>query len=283
MLAIWRCAGSFRGESRVRTWVIAIARRQARDRLRRRQLRLVSDTELADRPSAGPRAGGRRSGGRHFVTSGFRPQESMQSLSCPSASNCVVSGVRSADLSANAIGSRSVVAVSTDAGASWTHGSLPSGFGSAPSPQVACPDAERCFMLGSTDPTTGAGGVATSADGGRTWTERPLPSSIPVPFLSQISCPTDSTCYVSGTEAISQRFPDGTVSGGSAMILGTSDAGLNWSRIRFPALAHLPVGMNYGAFEDVGDIQCPKVSACVALGVSDQGSRSTPVYTDSTP
>lgn len=55
MLAIWRSAGSFRGESRVRTWVIAIARRQARDRLRRRrQLRLVSDTELADQPSAGP-------------------------------------------------------------------------------------------------------------------------------------------------------------------------------------------------------------------------------------
>ncbi len=54
MLAIWRSAASFRGESRVRTWVIAIARRQARDRLRRRQLRLVSDAELADRPSPAP-------------------------------------------------------------------------------------------------------------------------------------------------------------------------------------------------------------------------------------
>jgi RNA polymerase sigma-70 factor, ECF subfamily len=54
MLAIWRNAGSFRGESRVRTWVIAIARRQARDRLRRRQFRVVSDTELAEQPSASP-------------------------------------------------------------------------------------------------------------------------------------------------------------------------------------------------------------------------------------
>lgn len=54
MLAIWRNAGSFRGDARVRTWVIAIARRQARDRLRRRQLRVVSDTELAERPYAGP-------------------------------------------------------------------------------------------------------------------------------------------------------------------------------------------------------------------------------------
>src|SRR6516165_12062306 len=32
MLAVWRGAGSFRGESSVRSWVIAIARRQTRDR-----------------------------------------------------------------------------------------------------------------------------------------------------------------------------------------------------------------------------------------------------------
>ena len=38
MLAVWRGAGAFRGESSVRSWVIAIARRQTRDRLRRRRL-----------------------------------------------------------------------------------------------------------------------------------------------------------------------------------------------------------------------------------------------------
>ena len=32
MLAVWRGAGSFRGESSARSWVIAIARRQTRDR-----------------------------------------------------------------------------------------------------------------------------------------------------------------------------------------------------------------------------------------------------------
>ena len=54
MLAVWRGAGSFRGESSVRSWVIAIARRQTRDRLRGRRLRVVDDTYLADRPSSGP-------------------------------------------------------------------------------------------------------------------------------------------------------------------------------------------------------------------------------------
>jgi RNA polymerase sigma-70 factor, ECF subfamily len=54
MLAVWRGAGSFRGESSVRSWVIAIARRQTRDRLRGRRLRVVDDAFLADEPSSGP-------------------------------------------------------------------------------------------------------------------------------------------------------------------------------------------------------------------------------------
>jgi hypothetical protein len=119
-----------------------------------------------------------------------------------------------------------------------------------------------------------------SADGGRSWTERPLPADIPQPELSQISCPTDSTCYASGGEAIAQRI-HGSLNGSSAMIVATSDAGLHWTRIRFGVPAHVPHGMQLDAFMAVGDIQCPEVSACVALGVSDQGSRSTPVYTDS--
>lgn len=54
MLAVWRGAGSFRGESSARSWVIAIARRQTRDRLRSRRLRVVDDVFLADQPGSGP-------------------------------------------------------------------------------------------------------------------------------------------------------------------------------------------------------------------------------------
>jgi RNA polymerase sigma-70 factor, ECF subfamily len=54
MLAVWHGAGSFRGESSARSWVIAIARRQTRDRLRRRRLRVVDDTFLADQPGSDP-------------------------------------------------------------------------------------------------------------------------------------------------------------------------------------------------------------------------------------
>ncbi len=54
MLAVWRGAASFRGESSVRSWVIAIARRQTRDRLRGGRLRVVGDASLADQPGSGP-------------------------------------------------------------------------------------------------------------------------------------------------------------------------------------------------------------------------------------
>jgi RNA polymerase sigma factor (sigma-70 family) len=54
MLAAWRGAGSFRGESSARSWVVAIARRQTRDQLRGRRLRVVDDAFLADQPGPGP-------------------------------------------------------------------------------------------------------------------------------------------------------------------------------------------------------------------------------------
>jgi len=54
MLAVWRGAASYRGESSVRSWVIAIARRQSRDRLRGRRLRVVDDAFLADQPGSDP-------------------------------------------------------------------------------------------------------------------------------------------------------------------------------------------------------------------------------------
>jgi RNA polymerase sigma-70 factor, ECF subfamily len=55
MLAVWRGAGSFRGASQVRSWIIAIALRQARDRLRRRRLAVVADESvLSEQAAADP-------------------------------------------------------------------------------------------------------------------------------------------------------------------------------------------------------------------------------------
>lgn len=54
MLAVWRSAASYRGEAGVRSWVIAIARRRARDRMRRHQPRADGDAVLDAHPSPDP-------------------------------------------------------------------------------------------------------------------------------------------------------------------------------------------------------------------------------------
>jgi RNA polymerase sigma-70 factor, ECF subfamily len=53
MLAAWRGAAGFRGDSAVRSWLVAIANRQARDRLRRRRFIIVDDQFLSETPAAG--------------------------------------------------------------------------------------------------------------------------------------------------------------------------------------------------------------------------------------
>jgi len=54
MLAVWKGARTFRGGSRVRTWLLGIARRQARDRMRRQRPTPMADAEFAQRPSPNP-------------------------------------------------------------------------------------------------------------------------------------------------------------------------------------------------------------------------------------
>ena len=54
MLAVWKGARTFRGGSRVRTWLLGIARRQARDRMRRQRPVPMADADLAQRPSPNP-------------------------------------------------------------------------------------------------------------------------------------------------------------------------------------------------------------------------------------
>jgi len=45
-VAAWRAAGEFQGRARVRTWLFAIAQRQARDRHRRHSLEIAPEAEL---------------------------------------------------------------------------------------------------------------------------------------------------------------------------------------------------------------------------------------------
>lgn len=123
--------------------------------------------------------------------------------------------------------------------------------------------------------------IASTNNAGLTWTPEALPSSAPNPELSDIACSSDANCVASGSVEIPERFGPNKINMGSAAVLVTNDGGASWTKVSFAAPSSLPGGVQIDAFLAVGDIQCPQANDCIALGVSDQGSKTTPVYTSS--
>ena len=176
-----------------------------------------------------------------------------------------------------------VVAITHDGGATWSPGTLPQ----FPDlfPPLTCVDTSHCFTLGQFVAVRFQGGswmdasdLLASADGGRTWAVRRLPAKVSDPQLAGLACPSDSTCYATGSE----QQVSGGGNGGSPIVVITHDSGVTWSRVAFTPPSALPPGMSPGdygeSFLSVGMIQCPRLDSCVALGITPQGSKSTPVY-----
>ena len=237
-------------------------------------------------------------GGRHFTISSFPAGTSAQSLSCPTSTHCVASGVplpRGNAGQEEPDTTTSVVLVTDDGGTSWQRVALPPKVGVS-LPKVTCSDAAHCALLGyvigpgsqsGSMPVSGSGKytypdqysvVGFSADGGRSWRIRKLPKNIPGPFLNSLACPTAKVCYAVGQDDIPQKV--GTLQdAGSAVIAITRDGGQTWQPVRFTIPANIPSGMET-TFDDIGEIQCPQANVCVATGVYEQGSMSSvPIYT----
>jgi photosystem II stability/assembly factor-like uncharacterized protein len=228
-------------------------------------------------------------GGRHWTTAPFPAGDGIQSLSCPTATECVAAGVTGQDQDT------ATVLVSHDGGATWRRGIIHGPLAAAPSPDVTCVDASHCQMLGyfmgtkSVTEQLGDGMSETgplqysvfesSSDGGATWTSSTFPRSIPDPNLNALVCPTALTCYAAGGDLIPQHIGN-TWNAESAVVAVTHDAGRTWQRVSFAVPAKVPGGMQGDSFMAIGQIQCPQQDACVAIGASDQGSTSTPVYTN---
>jgi photosystem II stability/assembly factor-like uncharacterized protein len=143
---------------------------------------------------------------------------------CTSATSCVALGTitnQVADVPT------SVIATTTDSGASWSSQPLPTPMGLA---GLSCPSASVCLAVGG---RTGGGGpptnpnregeVVASTDGGRSWTNPALPAG--VGYLNDLSCASSSFCMAVGETL------DGT--GGTAV--STSDGGASWTRSTLPS------------------------------------------------
>jgi hypothetical protein len=98
-------------------------------------------------------------------------------------------------------------------------------------------------------------------------------------MMDALTCPTALTCYAAGSDLIAQRIGN-TYNAASSVVAVTHDAGRTWQRVTFAVPAKVPRGMQGDSFLEIGQIQCPRPDACIAIGTSDQGSTSTPIYTN---
>lgn len=234
-------------------------------------------------------------GGRRFTVVAF-PRGSIQSVTCPTALHCVAVGWHgNIDPRPGPDLDHGVLLTSDDGGATWQQRAWPNGYGPGPFPDVTCADASHCAMIGFIERNgtlrDQTGGVisgkdaiqytviAFSADGGATWTASTLPPTIPYPMIQALTCPATQTCYAAGSDLIAQRIGNGE-NASSSVVAITHDAGRTWQRVTFAVPAQVPGGMQADSFMDIGQIQCPQPDACVAIGISDQGSTSTPIYTN---
>jgi photosystem II stability/assembly factor-like uncharacterized protein len=225
----------------------------------------------------------------------FPKSEVIQSLTCPTASHCVAVGFHSNFDPRNGPDlDHGVLLTSDDAGLTWRRRAWPKGYGPGPFPEVTCVDASHCAMIGFIERNGTEGNqygytsgkdaiqytvIAFSSDGGATWTASTLPRTIPYPMIDALTCPTSQTCYAAGSDNIAQQIGN-THNGSSSVVAITHDAGRTWQRVTFAVPAKVPGGMQGDSFMNIGQIECPQPDACVAIGVSDQGSTSTPIYTN---
>ena len=152
-------------------------------------------------------------------------------------------------------GSRLVVEVTMDGGATWTEAAaLPSRLVSTT--RLACTDATTCTLLG-LDGSGGSSLIETS-DGGQTWSVNPGPSGASAySEIAGLSCSGTADCVTALADP---------VNGSQAAAFSTTDGGEAWSESPLPA----------GMLPD--SLSCDRAGDCVAAGFGPtQTGNSVPI------
>jgi photosystem II stability/assembly factor-like uncharacterized protein len=161
-------------------------------------------------------------------------------VSCPSSNKCIAVGQGTATTA----GEGPIVAITNNAGATWTVSQLSSNE-SAGLNSISCGSTTDCVAVGSGS----AGGVEYStADGGSTWASPTTPPP-GAPSLTSVSCASTSDCI-----AVGER-------GAGPVATKTIDGGLIW--IDQTVSAPESVGLN--------SISCASTTDCVAVGSGSSG------------
>jgi len=179
------------------------------------------------------------------------PLGAVSGVTCPSASECMVSGGVAED------GQPGAVAETTNGGANWAAVfSFPYAVSNLFA--VSCPSPSVCTTVGGTTgpgessgdfgPGEGPGVVLNSTDGGAEWTPQALPAGTGP--LSAVSCASTSVCEALGSDPYV----------GAPFIVGTTDGGATWQSQTAPS------GIQY-----LTQLSCPSTSACTGIGETPAG------------
>jgi hypothetical protein len=166
------------------------------------------------------------------------PVTGIQSVACPSSTDCYAIGENADDEFDTDAG---IILTSTDGGATWTTQTDPTGTTTLA--QITCPSTTTCYATGADDaidPPTPT--VVVTTDGGANWSVDIVPAG--PRSVNIISCPSSTTCFVIGA-----------VNNWAALLLVTTDGGATWTT------EALPIGMHrfYG-------ISCASLTSCMAVG-----------------
>ncbi len=191
-------------------------------------------------------------GGFPFIPSVF--------VHCTTPSECLVLATGVSDIGV----SSSFAFASSDGGAQWSRGAVPSGIDQLTS--ASCRAAGQCVVVGYGTKSTGelTGVDLTSADGGRTWQRHVLPPE--AQFVMGVSCSSSQHCV-----ALAWHVTPYSRAGVS---LVSSDSGFTWST--FPIL--------HGLRGDEA-IVCPTTMVCASVGDGSALASSTGgrIWTSSAP
>lgn len=191
---------------------------------------------------------------------GTAPFASVSSVACSSKTDCVAVG--NATYNTDTGASTAGALYSTDGGAKWSVGKVPSGYIGIYG--VDCVSSTTCYAVAAK--SSGAGALLTttnaSAKSGPTWKTSALPNVSGTVFSAPnaISCPATSRCYIAGTSN----------GGADPAVVQVSISGSKISLSAAPLPAE-ETGQDYPGV--LYAISCSSETFCVTVGgnAADQG------------
>ena len=205
-------------------------------------------------------------GGNHW-TVGLNPWPGGQ-MACAGRNCVLLDGETVSSHAAGVPPHPSFALYSSDAGRSWSTGSVPADWigGSVP---LSCPGGDHCLALGfiMSGPFHGrpwsTSALVATTDGGRTWHQQSTFAGLPryATTPTSLSCPTPEDCWAT-------LFDD---DGPHSVIDSSRDGGRSWNLVTLPA--GTPPTM-------IPQLTCPTTEACTALAVLDDSRKPVEVLTN---